>query len=128
MGRVAALTPLGQLSFFIDFLKTAGLFEAFVRTVRYVTRARTRPRRATFWARRCCRSCPDTRDAHIAALRGDGVVPELLGMKRIVSGDAVRRAFAAIEEVAGAAWLRLISMIARRRFWPSCGFSTRIRR
>ncbi len=39
--------------------------------------------------------------------RGDGVVPELLGMKRIVSKDAVRRAFAAIEEEAGAAWLRL---------------------
>ena len=26
----AAFTPLGQLPFFIDFLKTAGLFEAFV--------------------------------------------------------------------------------------------------
>ena len=26
----AALTPLGQLPFFIDFLKTAGLFEALV--------------------------------------------------------------------------------------------------
>jgi hypothetical protein len=25
-----ALTPLGQLPFFIDFLKTAGLFDAFV--------------------------------------------------------------------------------------------------
>jgi hypothetical protein len=28
--REAALTPLGQLPFFIDFLKTAGLFEALV--------------------------------------------------------------------------------------------------
>ena len=27
----AAFMPLGQLPFFIDFLKTAGLFEAFVR-------------------------------------------------------------------------------------------------
>ena len=26
----AAMTPLGQLPFFIDFLKTAGLFDAFV--------------------------------------------------------------------------------------------------
>jgi len=26
----AALTPLGQLPFFIDFLKAAGLFDAFV--------------------------------------------------------------------------------------------------
>ena len=46
------------------------------------------------------------RYAHIAALRGDEVLPELLGMSRIVSEDAVRRAFAAIEEEAGAVWLR----------------------
>jgi hypothetical protein len=28
--RRAAMTPLGQLPFYIDFLKTAGLFDAFV--------------------------------------------------------------------------------------------------
>src|SRR6202522_439805 len=46
------------------------------------------------------------RYSHIAALRGDGVLPELLGMGKIVSEDSVRRAFAAIEEEAGAAWMR----------------------
>ena len=46
------------------------------------------------------------RYAHIAALRGDGVLPELLDMSKIVSEDAVRRAFAAIEEEAGANWMR----------------------
>ena len=46
------------------------------------------------------------RYSHIAALRGDGVLPELLGMRKIVSEDSVRRAFAAIEEEAGAAWMR----------------------
>ena len=46
------------------------------------------------------------RYAHIAALRGDGVLPELLDMSKIVSEDTVRRAFAAIEEEAGANWLR----------------------
>jgi len=30
MDTEAALTPLGQLPFFIDFLKAAGLFDAFV--------------------------------------------------------------------------------------------------
>ena len=44
--------------------------------------------------------------AHIAALRCDRVLPELLGMNKIVSEDAVRRAFAAIDEDEGAAWLR----------------------
>ena len=33
------------------------------------------------------------RYAHIAALRCDAVLPELLGMKKIVSEDAIRRAF-----------------------------------
>jgi hypothetical protein len=46
------------------------------------------------------------RYAHIAALRCDIVLPELLGMKKIVSEDAVRRAFKAIAEPEGAAWLR----------------------
>jgi hypothetical protein len=34
------------------------------------------------------------------------VLPELLDMSKIVSEDAVRRAFAAIEEEAGANWIR----------------------
>jgi hypothetical protein len=38
------------------------------------------------------------RYAHIAALRCNSVLPELLGMKKIVSEEAVRRAFAAINE------------------------------
>ncbi len=37
------------------------------------------------------------RYAHIAARRCDAVLPELLGMKKNVSEDAVRRAFKAIE-------------------------------
>ena len=36
--------------------------------------------------------------AHIAALRCDAVLPELLGMKKIVSEDAIRRAFKAIDD------------------------------
>ncbi len=46
------------------------------------------------------------RYAHIAALRCDAVLPELLGMKRTVSEDAIRRAFKAIDEREGAVWLR----------------------
>jgi hypothetical protein len=46
------------------------------------------------------------RYAHIAALRCDSVLPELLGMNKIVSEDAVRRAFAAIDEDEGAVWAR----------------------
>src|SRR5208337_796102 len=46
------------------------------------------------------------RYAHIAALRCDAVLPDLLGMKKIVSEDAIRRAFKAVDETEGAVWLR----------------------
>jgi hypothetical protein len=46
------------------------------------------------------------RYTHIAALRCDAVLPELLGMEKIVSEDAVRRGLKAIDEEEGAAWLR----------------------
>ena len=42
----AALTPLGQLPFFIDFLG-GGLFDAFVADCPCITRARTRSSRAS---------------------------------------------------------------------------------
>ena len=40
----------------------------------------------------------DGRDryAHIGALRGDGVAPEVLGMGKIIGDDSLRRALAAI--------------------------------
>ena len=46
------------------------------------------------------------RYAHIAGVRGDAVPPALLGMTKVVSEDAIRRAFKAIGEEEGAAWLR----------------------
>jgi hypothetical protein len=41
----------------------------------------------------------------LRALRADGVLPELLGIERILSEDAVRRGLAAIKEAEGTAWL-----------------------
>ena len=76
--REAALTALGQLSFFIDFLKTAGLFEAFVADcpLRYTSPNAPKARDVLGTAMLSILS-GHTRYAHIAALRGDGVVPEL---------------------------------------------------
>jgi Transposase DDE domain group 1 len=45
-------------------------------------------------------------DAHVTALRSDSVLPGLLGMRRIVSEDSLRRALAAIPEQAGLDWLQ----------------------
>jgi hypothetical protein len=68
------------------------------------------------------------RYAHIAALRGDGVLPELLDMDRVVSEDAVRRAFKRLRKRRARNGFGVISTIAWSRFWPSLGFSTSIRR
>jgi hypothetical protein len=46
------------------------------------------------------------RSAHITALRADAVNAPLLGMKKVVSEDAVRRAPGKIDEAAGVGWLR----------------------
>ena len=103
----AAMTPLGQLPFFIDFLKTTGLFDALVADcpLRYLSPNAPR-RRDVLGTAMLSMLAGHKRYAHIAALRCDAVLPELLGMKKIVSEDAIRRAFKAIDETEGAAWLR----------------------
>ena len=68
--------------------------------------ARTRRASGTFSARRCFPCSPAAGATHIAARRCDAAPPEILGMKKIVSQDAIRRAFKAIEETEGAVWLR----------------------
>jgi hypothetical protein len=45
------------------------------------------------------------RYAHVTAIRGDGVMPGLLDMKKVISEDALRRALEAIAEAEGVAWL-----------------------
>jgi hypothetical protein len=46
------------------------------------------------------------RYAHITALRGDAVAAQALGMNKVVSEDALRRALERIDEAASAAWMR----------------------
>jgi len=46
------------------------------------------------------------RYAHITTIRTDGVNPALLGMKKVCSEDAVRRALGTLEEAASTQWLQ----------------------
>src|SRR5271165_7095854 len=80
----AAMTPLGQLPFFIDFLKSAGLFDAFVADcpLRYVS-PNAPGKRDVLGAAMLSMLAGHRRYAHIAALRCDAVLPDLLGMKKI---------------------------------------------
>ena len=77
--REAAMTAHGQLPFFIDFLKTAGLFDAFVADcpLRYVS-PNAPKRRDVLGTAMLSMLAGHKRYAHIAALRCDAVLPELL--------------------------------------------------
>ena len=46
------------------------------------------------------------RYAHITALRGDAVAAQALGMRRVISEDAMRRALARMDEEQSRKWLR----------------------
>jgi hypothetical protein len=88
----ANVTPLGHFAFFVEYLKSGGRFDALVSDcplsyaspnspgVRNVLGTAVLGILAGHW-----------RYAHLAALRGDTVSAELLGMTRVVSEDSVRR-------------------------------------
>jgi hypothetical protein len=103
----AAVTPLGQLAFFTEFLRLGGRFDAWVESC---------PLKLT------SPNAPSTRDvlgtailavlsghqryAHISALRGDTINASLLGMEAVVSEDSVRRNLGKLDEADGVAWLQ----------------------
>jgi hypothetical protein len=51
--QAAATTPFGQLPFFVDFLKTSGLFDAFVADCPLRYTSPTRRGSVMSWGRRC---------------------------------------------------------------------------
>jgi len=105
--RSAPLTPLGQATFFIQFLKTAGVFDALVADCPLTRTSPNAPsNRDVLGTILLSVLAGHKRYAHVTALRADGVLPELLGIDRILSEDSVRRALAAIDETAGVAWLQ----------------------
>jgi len=103
----AAVTPLGHLAFFAEYLKVSGRFDAVVADCPlFYTSPNAPAKRDVLGTAVLAILAGQWRYAHITALRGDTVNPALLGMGKVVSEDAVRRGLAKIEEGAGAAWLQ----------------------
>src|SRR5258708_26456159 len=103
----ASVTTMGQLAFFIEYLKQAGLFDGFVAGCPlHLTSPNAPPKRDAFGTVLLSVPSGHWRYAHITALRGDGVNAPLLGMRKVVSEDEVRRGLGKIAEGAGVAWLR----------------------
>ena len=95
----AEVSSLGQMPFFIEFLKTAGLFDAWVEDgpLKY-TSPNAPLKRGVLGTILLSVLAGHWRYAHMNALRGDGVNPELLGMKKVASEDSVRRALLTLSE------------------------------
>ena len=103
---VASVTPLGQLPFFIEFLKVSGLFDAWVADCPLAYQSNNASdKRAVLATFLLSILAGHHRYAHITAIRHDGIHPELLGVVHLVSEDAARRALARMEESASIAWL-----------------------
>lgn len=90
----APVTPLGQLLYFSQFLATAGLFVDWAADcpLRYSSpNAPSRTDVLGTWTLAVLAG--NRRYAHVTALRGDTINPAGLGMSRVLSEDALRRAF-----------------------------------
>ena len=102
-----AVTAQGQLSFFVDFLKQANLFEPFVEGAPLAYASPNAPTARDVLGTLVLSLLGGAkRYAHVNWLRHDGVNPDLLGMSRVCSDDSVRRAIEKMDEDAADGWLR----------------------
>jgi len=103
----APIRPFGQLPFFIDYLKQAGLFDAWVADCPlHLSSPNALSNRDVLGTLLLSVLADHRRYAHITSLRCDPVNPALLGMERVMSEDSVRRCLAKIEAAKGLAWLQ----------------------
>lgn len=94
----APITPIGQLVFFSQFLKTCNLFAPWVKDCPLEYRSPNAPSKEDVLGTLLLAVLSgQKRYAHITSIRQDTVNPPLLGMKRILSEDSARRAFEKID-------------------------------
>jgi hypothetical protein len=118
----AAVTPMSQMAFFIAFLKTSGLFDNLVAACPLHYASPNAPsKRDVLGTALLSVLAGHRRYAHITALRADTVNPPLLGMRRVLSEDAIRRAFENIEAGAGANCYKSNSTTPPAHCWTNAG-------
>ena len=102
----SAATPMGQLAYFIEFLTLTGLWSGWQERCPLSYTSPNAPSKADVlgtWMLSILAG--HRRYSHVTTIRCDGVNPGLLGMSKVISEDALRRALLAIPEAAGVSWL-----------------------
>jgi hypothetical protein len=102
----SAATPMGQLAYFIEFLTLTGLWSRWQESYPLAYASPNAPSKAEVlgtWMLSILSG--HKRYSHVTAIRCDGVNPGLLGMGKVISEDALRRALAATPEAQGVTWL-----------------------
>ena len=103
----AAVTPIGQLPFFIQFLKLGGRFDPWIRDCPLKYQSNNAPQKIDVLGSLFLSILSGhNRYAHITNLMSDRVNSELLGMNKIVSDDSARRGLKKINEASGVNWLQ----------------------
>jgi hypothetical protein len=103
----AAVSSLGLLPYFIEFLKVSGRFDAWVADCPLdYTSGNASQKRDVLGTILLSVLAGHWRYAHISAIRSDGVNPALLGMTKVVSEDSARRAMKALDEARSGPWLK----------------------
>jgi hypothetical protein len=101
------VSSLGLMPFFIEFLKTSGLFDKWVEECPLHYSSGNAPQvRDVLGTLVLSVLAGHWRYAHISAIRGDGINPGLLGMTGVASEDSVRRGMKAMDEAASGEWMK----------------------
>jgi Transposase DDE domain len=102
----SAATPMGQLAYFIEFLTLTGLWSRWQEGCPLAYTSPNAPSKADVLGTWMLSALSGHRRySHVTAIRCDGVNPGLLGMNKVLSEDALRRALTAIPEAEGVSWL-----------------------
>ena len=100
------ITPHGMLTYFVEFLKISGIWEEFVEECPLRYTSPNAPAKAEILGTILCSVLSGHRRyAHITGIRGDTVLPKLLGIECLRSEDSIRRAFAQQDEEALTLWM-----------------------
>jgi hypothetical protein len=97
---------MGQLAYFIEFLNLTGLWSRWLESCPLAYSSPNAPSKAEVlgtWM--LSMLAGHRRYSHVTTIRCDGINPELLGMRKVISEDALRKALARMPETEGTAWL-----------------------